>query len=83
MARAHAALEHSTADLAGFYERAAVLVGRPAPYEVMLPVSVPAFVGLDGNSGTVLPGEVGDVDGTSGSDGASHADGAGEAGRGT
>jgi uncharacterized membrane protein YccC len=55
MARARAALEHDTADLAGFYERVAALVGRPAPHEVVLPVSVPALAGLDGNSGTVLP----------------------------
>jgi uncharacterized membrane protein YccC len=88
IAHARAALEHDTADLAGFYQRVVVLVGRPAPDEVVLPVSVPAFVAMDGNSGTVLPGEVGEVDGTSGPDGASHADGAsqtdgtGEAGRG-
>jgi uncharacterized membrane protein YccC len=82
MARARAALEHGTADLAGFYERIAALVGRPAPDEVMLPVSVPVFVSLNGNSGTVSPGEVGAVDGTSGADGASHADGSGEASRG-
>jgi hypothetical protein len=49
------------ADLAGFYERVATLVGRPAPHEVVLPASVPALAGLDGNrgrdgnSGTVLP----------------------------
>jgi hypothetical protein len=55
MVRAHAALEHDMADLAGFYERVAALAGRPTPHEVVLPVSVPALVGLDGNSGTVLP----------------------------
>jgi uncharacterized membrane protein YccC len=54
MARARAALEHDTAHLAGFYERVAALVGRPAPDEVVLPVSVPALVGLDGNSGVGL-----------------------------
>jgi len=53
MVRARAALEHDMADLAGFYERVAALVGRPAPHEVVLPVSVPALVGLDGNRGTV------------------------------
>jgi len=79
---ARAALEHDMADLAGFYERVAALVGRPAPHEVMLPVSVPALVGLDGNSGTVLPSEVGALDAPSGSDGASEADGSGEANRG-
>ena len=51
MARARAALERDMADLAGFYERVAALVSRPAPHEVVLPVSVPALVGLDGNSG--------------------------------
>jgi uncharacterized membrane protein YccC len=54
MARARAALEHDTAHLAGFYERVAALVGRPAPDEVVLPVSVPALVCLDGNSGAGL-----------------------------
>jgi uncharacterized membrane protein YccC len=58
MARAHAALEHDLADLAGFYERVAALAGRPTPHEVVLPVSVPALAGLDGNSATVLTGEV-------------------------
>ena len=53
MVRARAALDHDMADLARFYERIAALVGRPAPDEVV-PVSVPALVGLDGNSGTVL-----------------------------
>ena len=61
---ARAALEHDMADLAGFYERVAALVGRPAPHEVVLPVRVPALVGLDGNSGTVLPSEVGALDRT-------------------
>ena len=74
--RARAALEQDTANLAGFYQRVAVLVGRPAPDEVVLPVSVPAFVGLDGDSGTVSPSQVGEVDGISGPDGASRADGA-------
>jgi uncharacterized membrane protein YccC len=56
MDRARAALEHDMANLAGFYERVAALVGRPAPHEVAQPVSVPALVGLDGNSGAVVPG---------------------------
>jgi uncharacterized membrane protein YccC len=76
VARARATLEHDTADLAGFYERVAVLVDRPAPDEVVLPVSVPAFVAMDGNSGAVLPSEVDEVVGTSGPDGANHVDGA-------
>jgi len=52
IAPALAALEHDAADLAGFYQRVAVLVGRPAPDDVVLPVSVPAFVAMDGNRGT-------------------------------
>jgi uncharacterized membrane protein YccC len=82
MAHGRAALENYTADLAGFYERVAALVGRPAPHEVVLPVSVPALVGLDGNGGTVLPSEVSSIDGNSESDGADHADGSSEANRG-
>ncbi len=49
MAYARTALAHATADLTGFYERVAVLVGKPMPGQVLLPVSVPAFTGLDGN----------------------------------
>jgi uncharacterized membrane protein YccC len=85
IASARAALEHDTADLAGFYQRVAALVGRPAPHEAALPASVPAFVGMEGNSGTVLPGEAdkadeaGEVHGTGGPGGASHADGADQA----
>jgi hypothetical protein len=44
-----AALAQATADLGGFYERIAVLVGRPVAHQVLLPISVPAFVSLDGN----------------------------------
>jgi uncharacterized membrane protein YccC len=51
IAHARAALEHDTADVAGFYDRVAVLVGRPALDETVLPVSVPALAGLDGNAG--------------------------------
>ncbi len=51
MAYARTALAHATADLTGFYERVAVLVGKPMPGQVLLPVSVPAFTGLDGNGG--------------------------------
>jgi uncharacterized membrane protein YccC len=54
MARAHAALEHDLADLAGFYQRVAALAGRPASHEAVLPVSVPALAGLDGNSATAV-----------------------------
>jgi uncharacterized membrane protein YccC len=48
MAYPRAMLEQAAADLAGFYERVAILVGRPMPHQVLLPVAVPAFVGLDG-----------------------------------
>jgi uncharacterized membrane protein YccC len=40
-------LTQATADLAAFYERVAVLVGRPAAHDVVLPVSAPAFTGLN------------------------------------
>jgi hypothetical protein len=49
-AYARAALEQATADLAGFYERIAVLVGRPVQGQVLLPVGVPAFTGLSGTT---------------------------------
>ncbi len=52
MDRARAALEQDTANIAGFYQRVAALVGRPAPHQVAPPVSVPALVGLNGHSGT-------------------------------
>ncbi len=48
-AYARTALAHATADLTGFYERIAALVGRPVPGQVLLPVTVPAFTGLDGH----------------------------------
>jgi uncharacterized membrane protein YccC len=81
MDRARATLEHDMANIAGFYERIAALVGRPAPHEAALPVSVPALVGLNGNSDTVLPGQNGEVDGTSGSEGPGHVGGSGKANR--
>jgi uncharacterized membrane protein YccC len=40
-------LTEATAELAAFYERVAVLVGRPIPHEVVLPISVPALTGLN------------------------------------
>jgi uncharacterized membrane protein YccC len=49
-AYARATLTRATADLTGFYERIAALVGRPVAHQVLLPVTVPAFVGLDGYS---------------------------------
>jgi uncharacterized membrane protein YccC len=49
-AYARTALEHASADLTGFYERIAVLVGRPVAHQVLMPVSVPAFTGLNGTT---------------------------------
>ena len=46
-AYAKSVLTKATAELAAFYERVAVLVGRPMAHEVVLPVSVPAFTGLN------------------------------------
>ena len=51
-AYARTTLAHATADLTGFYERIAVLVGRPVAGQVLLPVTVPAFTGLTGNGST-------------------------------
>jgi uncharacterized membrane protein YccC len=42
-------LTRATTDLTGFYERIAALVGRPYPGQVLMPVPVPVFTGLDGN----------------------------------
>ena len=50
-AYARTTLAHAAADLTGFYERIAALVGRPVAHQVLLPVSVPAFTGLNGNGG--------------------------------
>jgi uncharacterized membrane protein YccC len=47
VAYAKSVLTQATAELAAFYERIAVLVGRPVAHEVVLPVSVPAFTGLN------------------------------------
>jgi uncharacterized membrane protein YccC len=49
MAYARATLARATADLTDFYERIAVLVGHPVAHQVLMPVTVPAFVSLDGN----------------------------------
>src|SRR5271167_1062214 len=48
-AYARTVLAHATADLTGFYEQIAALVGRPVAGQVLLPVTVPAFTGLDGH----------------------------------
>jgi uncharacterized membrane protein YccC len=50
MAHAKSVLTQATAELAAFYERIAVLVGRPMAHEVLPPVSVPAFTGLNGTT---------------------------------
>ena len=49
-AYARTALARAAADLATFYERIATLVGRPVPGQVLLPVAVPAFTGLNGTT---------------------------------
>ena len=51
-AYARTTLAHATVDLTGFYERIAVLVGRPVARQVLLPVTVPAFTGLAGHGST-------------------------------
>ena len=50
IAYAKGVLTEAAAELAAFYERIAVLVGRPMVHEVLLPVSVPAFSGLSGTT---------------------------------
>jgi len=76
-AYARTALAQATADLAGFYERVAVLVGRPMAGQVLLPVKVPSFTGLSGTtsgassraagdgeaSGVAVVAKAGDADG--------------------
>jgi uncharacterized membrane protein YccC len=61
-AYARAALSQATADLTDFYERIAMLVGRPVPHQVLLPVTVPPFVSLDGNGSSTIV--LGQADGT-------------------
>jgi uncharacterized membrane protein YccC len=61
-AYARAALSQATADLTDFYERVAMLVGRPVPHQVLLPVTVPPFVSLDANgSSTIVLGQAGET----------------------
>jgi uncharacterized membrane protein YccC len=50
MAYARFTLTQATADLAAFYERVAVLVGRPVAGQVLMPVKVPSFTGLNGTA---------------------------------
>jgi uncharacterized membrane protein YccC len=71
MAYARFALTQATADLATFYERVAVLVGRPVAGQVLLPVKVPPFTGLNGTTSragaesgvAVMTAPAGDADG--------------------
>jgi uncharacterized membrane protein YccC len=60
LAYAKGVLTEATAELAAFYERIAVLVGRPTAHEVLMPVSVPAFTGLNGTTpaADASPGDV-------------------------
>jgi hypothetical protein len=72
-AYARTVLAHATGDLAGFYERVAVQVGRPVAGQVLMPVKVPSFAGLDGTtsraagdgeqSGGAVVVKAGDADG--------------------
>jgi hypothetical protein len=50
VAYARIALTHAAGDLTDFYERVATLVGRPAAGQVVLPVKVPSFTGLNGTT---------------------------------
>ena len=71
MAYARFTLTQATADLATFYERVAVLVGRPVAGQVLLPVKVPPFTGLNGTTSrvgadsgvAVMTAPAGDADG--------------------
>ncbi len=55
-------LAEAATDLVAFYERIAVLVGRPVAHEVLIPVTVPAFTGLDGYGSKDVTGETGGSD---------------------
>ena len=81
LARARAVLDHDMENLEDFYEQVAELVGRPAPRDAVPPVSVPALVGLAGDSGTVLASGAGDTGEANGSAGAGHPHGSDEANR--
>jgi uncharacterized membrane protein YccC len=63
---ARSVLTQATADLVTFYDRVAVLVGRPIPHQVLLPVSVPPFTGLNGSG--PANGAGGTADGAGGDD---------------
>ena len=87
MTYAKATLAQAAVDLATFYERIAVLVGRPMANQVLMPVSAPSFSGLDGPkssgadgaqeaSGVSVLQDASRADGTDGQDGAGDPDGA-------
>jgi uncharacterized membrane protein YccC len=84
-AYARAALTRETANLTDFYERIAVLVGHPVAHQVLMPVTAPAFVGLNEDDGSDRAEETGvrivasGADGVGGADGASRVGGAGGA----
>ncbi len=85
---AKSVLTQATAELTAFYERIAVLVGRPAAHEVLLPVSVPAFTALNGTTAAAGASpedvsamvKVGAALGAAAPGGIDDADGEGEAG---
>ena len=84
MAYARSTLTRAATDLVGFYERIAVLVGRPYPGQVLLPVPVPAFTGLEGDDGAAASGGADDDRGVTllrRSSAAGAADGPGENGQ--
>jgi uncharacterized membrane protein YccC len=62
LAYARRTLAEAAADLTAFYERVALLVGRPVAHEVLMPVTVPAFTGLNEND-VRSPGETHTADG--------------------
>jgi len=71
-AYARRTLAEATADLTAFYERVALLVGRPVPHEVLMPVTVPSFTGLNENGAARSPGQTTTadrMDGSGGTDG--------------
>jgi uncharacterized membrane protein YccC len=68
MAYARTTLAQATNDLVGFYERIALLVGRPYPGQVLMPVPVPAFTGLGGNGAAGRSGRADRDRGTDGAD---------------
>ena len=61
---ARTVLAHATADLCDFYERVAVLVGRPVAGQVLLPVKVPSFTGLNGTTSGASARAAGDGEGS-------------------